>query len=63
MTARVGSDCALARIALRFFAAGSGVPQEVLRPTRPASKLIGVRELAIPGMKVEIEAVVGLRQR
>ena len=29
--------------------------------TRPASTLIGVNELAIPGMKVEIEAVVGLR--
>lgn len=27
---------------------------------RPASTLIGVRELAIRGMKVEIEAVVGL---
>ena len=29
--------------------------------SRPASTLIGVSELAIPGMKVEIEAVVGLR--
>ena len=28
---------------------------------RPASTLIGVQALAIPGMKVEIEAVVGLR--
>ncbi len=28
---------------------------------RPASTLIGVRELAIPGMKVEIEAIAGLR--
>ena len=28
---------------------------------RPASTLIGVKALAIPGMKVEIEAVVGLR--
>jgi enamine deaminase RidA (YjgF/YER057c/UK114 family) len=26
----------------------------------PASTLIGVSELAIPGMKVEIEALVGL---
>ena len=30
---------------------------------RPASTLIGVQALAIPGMKVEIEAVVGLRNR
>lgn len=28
---------------------------------RPASTLIGIRELAIPGMKVEIEAVFGVR--
>jgi len=27
---------------------------------RPASTLIGVNELAIPGMKIEIEAVAGL---
>lgn len=30
--------------------------------TRPASTLIGVNELAVPGMKIEIEAVVGLRK-
>lgn len=29
---------------------------------RPASTLIGVKELAIPGMKIEIEAVVGLKR-
>ena len=29
---------------------------------RPASTLVGVRELPVPGMKVEIEAVVGLRK-
>jgi 2-iminobutanoate/2-iminopropanoate deaminase len=29
---------------------------------RPASTLIGVNELAIPGMRVEIEAVVGLKE-
>ena len=28
--------------------------------TRPASTLIGIKELAIPGMKVEIEAIAGL---
>jgi len=37
------------------------VRQEFFGSARPASTLIGVRELAIPGMKVEIEAVAGLR--
>ena len=36
------------------------VRQEFFGSARPASTLIGIRELAIPGMKVEIEAVVGL---
>ncbi len=36
------------------------VRQEFFGPARPASTLIGVAALAIPGMKVEIEAVVGL---
>jgi enamine deaminase RidA (YjgF/YER057c/UK114 family) len=36
------------------------VRQEFFGAARPASTLIGVSELAIPGMKVEIEAVVGL---
>jgi reactive intermediate/imine deaminase len=36
------------------------VRKEVFGDARPASTLIGVSELAIPGMKVEIEAVVGL---
>ena len=39
------------------------VRQEYFGASRPASTLIGVKELAIPGMKVEIEAVVGLRDR
>jgi enamine deaminase RidA (YjgF/YER057c/UK114 family) len=34
--------------------------REFFGAARPASTLIGVKELAIPGMKVEIEAVVGL---
>ena len=38
------------------------VRQEFFGAARPASTLIGVSELAIPGMKVEIEAVVGLRR-
>lgn len=38
------------------------VRKEFFGNARPASTLIGVRELAIPGMKVEIEAVVGLRK-
>ena len=36
------------------------VRKEFFGAARPASTLIGVNELAIPGMKVEIEAVVGL---
>jgi 2-iminobutanoate/2-iminopropanoate deaminase len=36
------------------------VRQEFFGAARPASTLIGVSELAIPGMKVEIEAVAGL---
>jgi 2-iminobutanoate/2-iminopropanoate deaminase len=37
------------------------VRQEYFGATKPASTLIGVKELAIPGMKVEIEAVVALK--
>ena len=37
------------------------VRQEYFGPAKPASTLIGVKELAVPGMKIEIEAVVGLR--
>ena len=37
------------------------VRKEYFGAARPASTLIGVKELAIPGMKVEIEAIVGLR--
>jgi reactive intermediate/imine deaminase len=37
------------------------VRREFFGTARPASTLIGVQALAIPGMKVEIEAVVGLR--
>ena len=36
------------------------VREEYFGSARPASTLIGINELAIPGMKVEIEAVVGL---
>ena len=38
------------------------VRQQYFGTARPASTLIGVTELAIPGMKIEIEAVVGLRR-
>lgn len=37
------------------------VRKEFFGASRPASTLIGVKELVVPGMKVEIEAVVGLR--
>ena len=37
------------------------VRKEYFGSTLPASTLIGVRELAIPGVKIEIEAVVGLK--
>ena len=36
------------------------VRHEFFGDSRPASTLIGVNELAVPGMKVEIEAIVGL---
>ena len=38
------------------------VRQEHFGESRPASTLIGINELAIPGMKIEIEAVVGLKR-
>ena len=38
------------------------VRQEFFGKTRPASTLIGVSELAVPGMKVEIEAIAGLKR-
>ncbi len=37
------------------------VRQEYFGSARPASTLIGISELVVPNMKVEIEAVVGLR--
>jgi 2-iminobutanoate/2-iminopropanoate deaminase len=39
------------------------VRQEYFGASRPASTLIGVAALAVPGMKIEIEAVVGIPQR
>jgi 2-iminobutanoate/2-iminopropanoate deaminase len=37
------------------------IRQEYFGSTRPASTLIGVSELIVPGMKVEIEAIAALR--
>jgi 2-iminobutanoate/2-iminopropanoate deaminase len=37
------------------------VRQRYFGAARPASTLIGVKQLAVDGMKIEIEAVVGLR--
>ncbi len=39
------------------------VRAEYFGSARPASTLVEVSKLAIPGMKVEIEAVVGLKQK
>ena len=39
------------------------VRQEVFGAARPASTLIGVAALALPGMKIEVEAVAGLKPR
>jgi len=39
------------------------VRKEFFGAARPASTLIGVKELALPGMQVEIEAVVGIPRR
>lgn len=44
-------------------AAINPVRQEFFGAARPASTLIGVAALAVPGMKVEIEAVAGLRRQ
>ena len=38
------------------------VRKEFFGNARPASTLIGINELAIPGMKVEIEAVAALKR-
>ena len=38
------------------------VRKEFFGAARPASTLIGVSQLAIPGMKVEIEAVAGVKR-
>ncbi len=37
------------------------VRQEFFGGSRPASTLIGIAQLVVPGMKVEIDAVAGLR--
>jgi reactive intermediate/imine deaminase len=39
------------------------VRKEFFGDARPASSLFGVKELVVPDMKIEIEAVVGLRNR
>lgn len=38
------------------------VRQEIFGDAKPASTLIGINELAVPGMKVEIEAIVAIPQ-
>lgn len=40
----------------------NGVRKAFFKDTRPASTLIGVKELAIPGMLVEIEAIAGVKR-
>ena len=39
------------------------VRQEFFGATKPASTLVGVKELAVPGIKIEIEAVAGFGGR
>jgi reactive intermediate/imine deaminase len=39
------------------------IRQEFFGDARPASTLVEVSALAVPGMKVEVEAVAGLRRR
>ena len=39
------------------------VRAEYFGSTRPASTLVQVSKLVLPGLKVEIEAIVGLKQR
>jgi reactive intermediate/imine deaminase len=39
------------------------VRQEFFGAARPASTLIGVTALALPGMKIEVEAIAGLKPR
>ena len=41
-------------------AAINPVRQEFFGDSRPCSTLIGINELAVPGMKVEIEAIAGI---
>jgi 2-iminobutanoate/2-iminopropanoate deaminase len=38
------------------------VRQKYFGATRPASTLIGVRELALPGLLMEVEAIAGMEQ-
>ena len=38
------------------------VRAEFFGDAKPASTLVGVSELAVPGMKVEIEAIAGIRR-
>jgi enamine deaminase RidA (YjgF/YER057c/UK114 family) len=39
------------------------VRQEVFGEARPASTLIEISKLAVPGAKIEVEAVVGLNRK
>ena len=41
-------------------AAINPVLQEFFGDSRPCSTLIGINELVVPGMKVEIEAIAGI---
>lgn len=50
-------------IDVRDRSAINAVRQQYFGKARPASTLIGVKELAVTGMKIEIEAVVGIPSR
>ncbi|MBE7492019.1 MAG: RidA family protein [Planctomycetes bacterium] len=46
---------------MRDYGAMNAVYKQFFRPPMPARTCVGVKELALPGMKIEIEAVAEIR--